>query len=90
MPTPFFTLRIVQNNLTQNKYVFVISKKIDKRAVVRNRIRRIMKACIKDLSKDLVNGYDMIFIIKHNALDLSHSLIREQIREAFVRCKIIK
>jgi len=90
MSTPFFTLRITKNNLTQNKYVFVISKRVDKRAVVRNRIRRIMKACIKDLSKDLVSGYDMIFIIKYNALDLSHSLIREQIREAFVRCKIIK
>ncbi|MDO8461206.1 MAG: ribonuclease P protein component [bacterium] len=90
MSTPFFTLRITKNNLTQNKYVFVVSKKVDKRAVVRNRIRRIMKACIKDLNKDLVSGYDMIFIIKHNALDLSHSLMQEQIREAFVKCRIIK
>lgn len=90
MPAPFFTLRITYNNLTQNKYVFVISKRVDKRAVARNRIRRVMKACIKNLNKDLIKGYDMIFIIRYSPLELSHAIMCEQIKETFVKYRIIK
>lgn len=80
-PSPFFTVKIGKNTLAHNRYGFVVSKKIDKRAVVRNRIKRQLRSCIEALQKDLSSGYDMLFIIKKTAIlqstrDLYASVVR--------------
>lgn len=67
--TPFFTLRLTKNNLTYNRYGFVVSKKVDKRAVIRNRVKRQLRACIEHAFHDIKSGYDMLFFINREAVD---------------------
>lgn len=69
----FFTLRVIKNNLLYNRYGFVVSKKIDKRATVRNRLRRRMSSCIENLVNKMKKGYDMMFIIKQPALEIDNN-----------------
>lgn len=64
LSTPFFLLKIKKNGLLLNRFAVIVSKKIDKRAVVRNKIRRIINSCIKDLSENLKQGWDFLFIVK--------------------------
>lgn len=61
---PLFTLRVAKNDLPYNRFAFVITKKIDKRAVVRNKIKRKMTACIEKLNEKLEKGHDMLFFAK--------------------------
>lgn len=64
------TLRIAHNNLAYNRFAFVVSKKIDKRATVRNRIKRQIRFCIEQVLEQLEPGYDMLIIIRKEALQI--------------------
>ena len=62
--TPFFHLKKGLNHLAVSRFGFVVSKKIDKRAVVRNRTRRVLRSIVEDLFPDIKTGFDLLFIIK--------------------------
>lgn len=67
--SPFFTLRIKNNGLDVCRFGFIVSKKIDKRAVVRNKIKRQIRSCIEKRLNDIVAGKDMLFILKEKSKD---------------------
>ena len=60
----FFTLRSAKNGLFYNRYAFVVSKKIDKRAVVRNKTKRKLRSCIEKMFDKIKTGYDFVFYVK--------------------------
>ena len=64
IPTPYFKVLIQANNLSHNRFGFVISKKIDKRAVVRNRLRRILQSAVSQFL--FSNSKDILFIVKQS------------------------
>ncbi len=61
--TPYFTLRCSKNMLRHPRFSFVVSKKVDKRSVVRNRERRRMSSCIEQIIGQ-IKPYDMRFSAK--------------------------
>lgn len=86
--SPLFTLRIGENGLLYNRYGVVVSKKIDKRAVVRNSIKRRAHSCMQEIDNNLKKGYDMLFILKKNQLHKSTNLCTE-IQEVCQREKLL-
>ncbi|HXS14739.1 MAG TPA: ribonuclease P protein component [Candidatus Saccharimonadales bacterium] len=64
--TPLFTVKIVQNNLDYSRFGVIVSKKIDKRAVVRNSIKRKIRSCITKDNWEK-KGQDVLFIVKPDA-----------------------
>ncbi len=65
---PQFILKIKKNGLLVNRFGIVVSKKIDKRAVVRNRIKRMLRDICVKLNKNMVAGRDILFIVKKEIL----------------------
>lgn len=63
-----FNLRVRQNSLLYNRYAVLVGKKIDKRATVRNRIRRLIYTAIGELFEKSQKGLDFLFIIKKTAI----------------------
>jgi ribonuclease P protein component len=57
------TVRISDNKDGKARFGFVISKKIDKRAVVRNRTKRVLQDAAKEFIEDLA-GKDIIVVAK--------------------------
>lgn len=86
----FFTLKINKNNLLFNRYGFVISKRIDKRAVVRNKIRRTFQKCLIDNSNEIKTGYDMLFYLKKEVLNLSQNEVCLNIKDIFKKLGYLK
>lgn len=76
LSTPFFNVRIAQNNSLINRYGFIVSKKIDKRAVIRNKTKRRLRAQIEKIKNQIKNGYDFLFVAKKR-------LIKEENKELF-------
>ncbi len=66
---PLFTIKVRENGFSFNRFVIIVSKKVDKRAVVRNRIRRLISSCLEELYNELKQGLDTIFIVKREAID---------------------
>lgn len=87
--TLFFTLKIGKNNTETNRYGFVITKKVDKRAVVRNKTKRKVRFCMEELAAKAGSGYDMLFFIKNNAVEATMESIRNSLVEVLKKNKIL-
>ena len=82
--TPLFIAKVKPNTLSYPRFAFVVSKKIDKRAVVRNKLKRILRERVFSLC-DLHAGYDMVFVVRSNFSDLSTELVDTAIQEVFTK-----
>ena len=70
----FYTQHLIvvyrRNNLGFPRFAFVISKKFSKKAVVRNRVKRIIKEALRHKKGKLSNlSYDIILIPKKGIFD---------------------
>ena len=75
-----FLLKWILNNKSNNRVVIIVSQKVSKKAVERNRIRRVL---INALKKDDMQGkrsYDIAVIVRKGAL-YSEDKAREQFLE---------
>lgn len=59
-----FLMRFQKNNLPVNRYGFIVAKTIDKRAVVRNRLRRVVRSIIEEIWLQKLSGLDILFVLK--------------------------
>lgn len=74
LKSPFFDLKIGRNGGSLSRFAFVVSKKIDKRATARNRIRRKFRSCIEENLENIGGGYDFLFILRKNILEKNFCL----------------
>lgn len=86
---PLFTLRTVNNKLLYNRYQVIISKKIDKRAVVRNKLKRIFFRCFEKLD-NAKQGFDLLFILKKESLTHEENKICSIVKEVLQKEGFIK
>lgn len=80
---------ITKNNLPLSRFGFSISKKIDKRSVVRNRTRRLIRSCIEEMLPKINSGYDMLFVIRKNAVDRERINLYHEIESLFKNLKLV-
>src|SRR5258708_22019568 len=88
--TTFFILKLAKNTLEHNTYGFIVSKRIDKRAVVRNRLKRRFRAIVEELHPALQTGYDMLFVMKALAREQKPEVFRTSLYEIFQKAGVIK
>lgn len=63
--SPSFIIRFInEENATNSKSSVLVSSKIYKKAVDRNKIKRIIYSILNSLNKDLKKGYAFVLIIK--------------------------
>lgn len=84
-----FSLKISKNSLSRSRFGFIVSKKIDKRATVRNSLKRKMRSCLEENFKLIKPGYDMLFVIKKKALEKSREEVCQEVTKILSGRKII-
>jgi len=68
-----------------SRFGFIISTKISKKAVVRNRIKRTMSEVIRKSLSEIKNGYDVLFLIKPSIVKLERELLEKETYEAITK-----
>ncbi len=63
-------LRTAPNHLGLSRIVVVVSKKVSKKAVVRNRIRRRLAAELATTWETVTPGYDIVVTVRDDIADL--------------------
>lgn len=58
----FIIFKFIENNLKKSRFCFVVSQKISKKAVLRNKIRRWMSEIVRRKIKELNKEIDAIFV----------------------------
>lgn len=87
---PLCSLKYAHNERRQTyRAAVIVSKKVSKSAVVRNRIRRRVYEAIRGLETGITSPYDLVFtIFSDNVAALSHEdlvrAIRAQLKQAGV------
>lgn len=76
--------RALPNDLSYNR-IAVIAGKSFGGAVIRNRIRRRLRAAYRILKKDLSRGWDVVFIARAGAAEVDFPALVHSVQEAFQR-----
>lgn len=65
----FFTkdlgIKYVKNQFNVSRFAFIVSTKLDKRAVRRNRLKRQMSEIFRNRLKDIKKGFDLVVIARN-------------------------
>jgi len=84
-----FILKIIKNDLGINRVGFVVSKKVSKKAVIRNKIRRRLSDTVKAEMGNIKLGIDLVFIALPGIEKREFPEIKEAIIDALLKTKLI-
>lgn len=71
-------------------FAFIVSKKIDKKAVGRNRLKRQLREIARQNLSKTKNGYDIIILARKTLMENSGGNIKAEIKKLFKQAKLIK
>ncbi|SBT17811.1 Ribonuclease P protein component [Marinomonas gallaica] len=75
-------LLLARKHEGQARLGLIVSKKTDKRAVGRNRIKRVVRDSFRH-QKDLLNGLDIIFLARHGIRDVDNPDLHKRLEKAW-------
>ena|SRR3989344_8584032 len=87
--SPQFILKTKNNNSQINRFGIIVSKKVDKRAVARNKIKRIFREELVNCDKDMKKGYDILFIIRTGIIGKTKDEITLLIKEYLGKASVL-
>lgn len=87
---PQFVLKAKKNGLDLNRFGIIVSKKIDKRAVVRNKIKRMFRDALVELNKAMISGHDILVITRTGVLNKTKEENYTAIKNALEKAGFIK
>jgi ribonuclease P protein component len=78
-----------QNDMDISRATAVASKKIGN-AVIRNRVKRRIRACLNDNWLDVKSGWDFIFYSRSKIVDADYQEIDNAIKHLLIKAGVIK
>ena len=84
-----FIFRIMKNNLGLNRFGFVVSQKISKKATLRNKTRRRLAEAIRSEIKNIKIGTDLVIIALPGIEKKGFSEIREAVKNTLIKSRLI-
>ena len=82
----YLVLYYRKNGLDYNRIGFSVSKKVGK-AVIRNRIKRLLKESFRLNFDDYNKGYDFVFIARVSSNKIGYKEINKSMKKLFRRIK---
>ncbi|MFA5420578.1 MAG: ribonuclease P protein component [Patescibacteria group bacterium] len=79
--------RFLKNQLEYNRFCVIISAKVSKKAVIRNKIKRQIRAVVETENKLMLQGFDFLIITNKEILDKDFLEVKESIKDSF---KVLK
>lgn len=82
-------LKFVKNQLPISRFAFIVSNKVSKSAVKRNKIKRQMREAIRAKVPSIKNGYDIVFIANPPVIKKNYHGIVEAVERLLINGKLI-
>ncbi len=83
-------IKFIKNDLNNNRFGFIVSKKVSKKAVRRNRIKRVLREQVRSIIQDMSVGWDVIIIARPKISENKSSDINQILGGVFKRIGILK
>lgn len=88
--TAELTVNALQNKKLHSRAVVIISKKVAKKAVTRNLIRRRLQALFQSTWQTLAPGYDIVVTVRRDISGLSLAELEASLRLPMTKLALIK
>jgi ribonuclease P protein component len=85
-----FVLKYSKNTLSHSRFAIVISKKVSKRAVDRNTIKRRVSEIIRLNMSSIKNGFDIMIFAKSGAVQIDYQKINQEIDFLLKKAMLLK
>ena len=86
----FLYSKTAKNNLKENRFGFVVSKKISLKAVVRNKIKRQLREIVKKKLSEIKPGIDEVIIVKPGFKINNFQELEKMVNDLFRKAGILK
>lgn len=83
-------IKAVKNESELNRFGIIISTKVSKKAVIRNRFKRQLREIIKKEMINLKKGYDLVIIVFPLILDKNYQELEDLVKNGLKRLKLYK
>lgn len=87
--TPLFYIKYLPNKEEKTAFAIIISSKVVKKAVLRNKIRRQIKSFLLNHLNKIKDGFNIVFIIKPDIKKVTGKELQNAIIESLIKNKII-
>lgn len=87
---PAITLKYIPNGLQFSRFGFVVSVKTDKRAVVRNRVKRRIREIIRLKLAKIKPGYDIMMVIRRGTEEIRPSELSQMVFDLYDRARLLQ
>ena len=87
--TPRMMLRIVPNDDRLSRFAFVVSTRVHKKAVHRNRIKRQMREIVRKELPNIRGGYDGLIAVKKEALALTFQELQSELVDLLSKARLL-
>lgn len=85
---PSMVVSYAPNNLSHNRYGFITSKRLGN-AVMRNKIRRILREIMRDLQPSLKCGFDIVIIGRPPIVGQPFAIVKRIVYELVIRANLL-
>ncbi|GBC97247.1 Ribonuclease P protein component [bacterium HR16] len=79
----------VRPQASGRRFGFVVGKKVGK-AVVRNRVKRRLRAACRECLPNLSDGFDAVFVARKNAAEADYHQLLREMQSLFQSAKVWK
>lgn len=83
-------MKYTRNGLQISRFAFVVKKSVDKRAVVRNRIRRVFRSCIEEQVGQIAPGYNMLFFLEKGIIEKRQQDLCQEVRTILLKKQLLQ
>ncbi len=84
------SVKFVGNGTDDTRVGFIVSKKVSKKAVLRNKVKRMLREAVRSKMNDMTAGFDIIVIAKKGLLEVDHDKITDVLGRIFKSSGLIK
>jgi len=84
-----FIFKIAKNSLEINRFGFVVSQKVSKRATVRNKVRRRLASAVRAEAKNTKAGADVVIIALSGIEKKEFSEVKEAVKNTLIKSGLI-
>ena len=85
----FLSLKTAKNGLPISRFGFIVSKKVSKKAVQRNRVKRLLRESIRLMQKDVRAGFDAVFISKAGIVGKDFEEVNLVVEELLKKARLV-
>jgi ribonuclease P protein component len=83
----FLIFKFLETKLKESRFAFIVSKKVSRKAVVRNKVKRRLSEIVRERIKELSKNIDGVFIALPGIEKESFQSIKKEIEKFFHQLK---